>query len=510
MGAYENPPVIPTPDYAEIMQRSFWNGYNQMQKVFQQKKQAEAAEKAEKMQVADNVIKFSNSAANINAGSLTANLQTKASAVTDDYAKLMDRYYNKKDIDIDDFNRQRIALTGQIGELSNLGKTLVGYEKELGGLKLSRYQKNTTQFALLDAWKKGAVDFNFRKSGGVDLIYNYNGTAQEMPLEALNDENTWEANEIYDPSADLANDIKLINQKVKSDDFRNDQEKRDFISNNSAISKYDTETLGSIYNDTFLATQEVDIANDPIMLKILNDKKISAEDQRQFLDNAKNGWFDNFLLSAKDNNGKSVDINTTDIFSAYTKNKLADDVMAKSNVVQPVPQKAIKPGKPTPGASIALDLYKNVLSKSKSFYDVANASVASGFDKASENEKESIAKDVKSLVSGYGFEFVEPSPKKDKDGNEYIPWKGNWEFKDISNPSRKIVVEPGQKINDVIKDIMFAKGATFDQVQETINQINSFTEEGSKKQFKAETPSYVAEFAATTGGLQKPKLPTKK
>lgn len=220
MGAYENPRILPPPNYAEIFNRNMTAGQAQTEKAFAG---YVAKKKAKKKRIEEKEDEFD--ARTVKIGSLPKALQDNATMLNEEFFNNeMDLingnveradYRNKKN----DIMRTLANIDKDAVELGNLYKTI-------DGVKLSRYQSDgyVQTIGLAESVKNRVLSFDYTGGNRKITFNNANGKAETIDFIGL-DKDSLGFNERIDIDnktlADIASNVGnlvVTKKNIKSSD----------------------------------------------------------------------------------------------------------------------------------------------------------------------------------------------------------------------------------------------------------------------------------------------------
>lgn len=214
MGAYTNPPLLQQPNLAEIYQKSFYNAMGVVQNAYDRKRAREEAERQKDAAAANEVIKFNEQIANIDAASYTTTLQNLGEGFGDQFADLQ-RSYRAGEIDSKEYNNRRIGLYQNVGKISSFGKVLEQASEEYKKNPLSAYQGDPRTLSLVNAYDNGTLTFRIGSEGLEVGFKDEAGNQLFVDEKDLNNPNFHDPNEKFDTSSMQTSVDALFKDKVQ-------------------------------------------------------------------------------------------------------------------------------------------------------------------------------------------------------------------------------------------------------------------------------------------------------
>ena len=340
MGAYENPPMIQTPNYGEIFSRNVQN----LIAVGEEKKK----EKETKFLAAvERKTEYARRAGNIKAGALTENINNIGLGLTDSYSENENLFAQGK-ISAEEYANNKSKYETALNTLSTAGSTIREFGEAIKDMDLSSYQENGELIALVDAYKRGALDAQI-VDGQVELHYEApDGSIIQVDEKWLSNQDSWNLNEKFDSdqiTTDLASIVeKQINTEVTnktttdagvvmsseerySQAYGTEQKRLDQIMQNKVVSGLDRQELGSYYMDK--VSSNIDANSDADLNAVLNAQNLTEEQKQQIKEDVSKGQWSNRDFES---------VNSGDILREVAKRKLAREVLEK---VRP-PKKSVQ------------------------------------------------------------------------------------------------------------------------------------------------------------------------
>lgn len=340
MGAYENPPMIQTPNYGEIFSRNVQN----LITVGEEKKK----EKETKFLAAgERKTEYARRAGNIKAGALTENINNIGLGLTDSYSENENLFAQGK-ISAEEYANNKSKYETALNTLSTAGSTIREFGEAIKNMDLSSYQENGELIALVDAYKRGALDAQI-VDGQVELHYEApDGSIIQVDEKWLSNQDSWNLNEKFDSdqiTTDLASVVeKQINTEVTnktttdagvvmsseerySQAYGTEQKRLDQIMQNKVVSGLDRQELGSYYMDK--VSSNIDANSDADLNAVLNAQNLTEEQKQQIKEDVSKGQWSNRDFES---------VNSGDILREVAKRKLAREVLEK---VRP-PKKSVQ------------------------------------------------------------------------------------------------------------------------------------------------------------------------
>ena len=340
MGAYENPPMIQTPNYGEIFSRNVQN----LITVGEEKKK----EKETKFLAAgERKTEYARRAGNIKAGALTENINNIGLGLTDSYSENENLFAQGK-ISAEEYANNKSKYETALNTLSTAGATIREFGEAIKDMDLSSYQENGELIALVDAYKRGALDAQI-VDGQVELHYEApDGSIIQVDEKWLSNQDSWNLNEKFDSdqiTTDLASIVeKQINTEVTnktttdagvvmsseerySQAYGTEQKRLDQIMQNKVVSGLDRQELGSYYMDK--VSSNIDANSDADLNAVLNAQNLTEEQKQQIKEDVSKGQWSNRDFES---------VNSGDILREVAKRKLAREVLEK---VRP-PKKSVQ------------------------------------------------------------------------------------------------------------------------------------------------------------------------
>lgn len=340
MGAYENPPMIQTPNYGEIFSRNVQN----LITVGEEKKK----EKETKFLAAgERKTEYARRAGNIKAGALTENINNIGLGLTDSYSENENLFAQGK-ISAEEYANNKSKYETALNTLSTAGSTIREFGEAIKNMDLSSYQENGELIALVDAYKRGALDAQI-VDGQVELHYEApDGSIIQVDEKWLSNQDSWNLNEKFDSdqiTTDLASVVeKQINTEVTnktttdagvvmsseerySQAYGTEQKRLDQIMQNKVVSGLDRQELGSYYMDK--VSSNIDANSDADLNAVLNAQNLTEKQKQQIKEDVSKGQWSNRDFES---------VNSGDILREVAKRKLAREVLEK---VRP-PKKSVQ------------------------------------------------------------------------------------------------------------------------------------------------------------------------
>ena len=193
MGAYENPKILPPPNYAEIFNRNMAAGQAQTEKAFAGFV-AKTKEKKKRIQGAED--KFD--AMTVEIGSLPKALQENANMLNEEFFKNEMDLING-DIERNDYRNRKNDILKTLNDVKKDGGELGNLYKTIDGVKLSRYQSDgyVQTIGLAESVKNRAISFDYTGGNRKITFNNANDEAETIDFIGL-DKNSLGFNERVD------------------------------------------------------------------------------------------------------------------------------------------------------------------------------------------------------------------------------------------------------------------------------------------------------------------------
>jgi hypothetical protein len=481
MGAYENPPIIKVPNFAEIFNRNFMPGLKagiakqQKREALEAQQQAaikkQQIEEAKQRKIAQGksleyTEKFQEKISKIKGGSLEQGLQEEASGMTDDFFKNESDYANGL-VDFETYSAKRLSLNRAIDTMAGFGNSMVEFEKSLEKIDVSNYQDNEELIGLISAWKEGKIRPSYdEETGELELIYKAGGKIIEVNQKWLTNPESWTVNQKFDSKtflseasdsiADQVFDSQI--QKVEGDvtstvvtkvwkpGYENEQKRFETFLNSGIINNLSDKELGSYYMDNLAGNVPVD---DPDLKAALSNYKLNDKQKTAILSAVDLGEF----VDEKEVGG------TAEVIMDFAKRKLARQAVAMANEKSPEglvkESTKVSETKPTvkeKSIQKGIDNYlKNPLTEEE-WNNVKGDNLAFGPQPfvSDEQRNQDLYASFRQFSSKYDLEFVKPVPSFDKKKEV------GFEFKD-NNTGKKIYIDKNYTYEQVLQEILRAK-----------------------------------------------------
>jgi hypothetical protein len=336
MGAYENPPMIQTPNYGDIISRNVQN----IVAIGEQKRKEK---EAKILAAGERKTEYARRAGNIKAGALTENINQIGLGLTDSYTQNED-LFAKGQISAEEYANNKSKYETALNTLSTAGSTIREFGESIKKLDISGYQENPELIALVDAYKRGAVDAQI-VDGKVELHYEApDGSIMEVDETWLSNQDSWNITEKFNSdeiTTDLAKIVEgQINQEVStkvtnedgtvttseerySQAYGTEEKRLNQIMQNKVVSGLDRQELGSYYMDK--VSSNIDAQTDADLEAVLNAQNLSEEQKKQIKQDVASGSWSNREFKNNDKNP----VNSGDILREVAKRKLAKEVLEK-------------------------------------------------------------------------------------------------------------------------------------------------------------------------------------
>lgn len=445
MGAYENPPIIKVPNFAEIFNRNFMPGLKagiakqEKREALEAQQQAairkQQVEEAKQRKIAEGksleyTEKFQEKISKIKGGSLQQGLQQEASSMTDAFYKNENDYANGV-IDFDTYSAKRLGLNSAIDTMSSFGNSMSEFEKSLEKIDISNYQDNEKLIGLIAAWKQGKLVPSYdEENGSVELVYEVDGKIIDVDETWLTNPESWTVNQKFDANtflseasdsiADQVFDSQVqttegdvtstVVTKVWRPGYENEEKRFQTFLNSGAVNNLSDSDLGSYYMDNLagsVSSEDIDLKN------TLNKYKLTEEQKSK--------------ISAAIDSGEFIrEVDGADagkVIRDFAKIKLAKQAVAMANEKSPeglveestkisetkptVKEKAIKQG--------INDYLENPITQEE-FNNVIQPSIQYMMKTGEGSNKES-EKRLVDLMNSKGFTFKQPT--SDSAGEKY-------------------------------------------------------------------------------------------
>lgn len=343
MGAYTNPPLLQQPNLAEIYQKSFYNAMGVVQNAYDRKRAREEAERQKDAAAANEVIKFNEQIANIDAASYTTTLQNLGENYGDQFADLQ-RSYRAGEIDSKEYNNRRIGLYQSVGKIGSLGKMLNQASEEYKDIDVSTYQGDPRSLSLVNAYKNGTLTFRMGSEGLEVGFKDQAGNQLFVDEKDLNNPNFYDPNEKFDTSSMQKIADGIFKDKIQKGAYTKtvvsdtgevskqyDQWQQGFGTNEQRINilkqKFDSiynmddAKYGSLFNDTLMQskTEAERVASANIIIK---EKGLKGNDAEALRSAFKTGYIDGKL---------STGDNIKEIQRQYIVDTMSSDLVNKSD-----------------------------------------------------------------------------------------------------------------------------------------------------------------------------------
>jgi hypothetical protein len=194
MGAYDNPRILPPPNYAEIYQRSFLSaqaGVNQAFAGFRAKKKQKGIDikKAEdQFDKQQEVI-----------ATLPRELQDQADMLNDQWFENEMKNIDGN-IDRSDYRANKIKIRGTMLTMAQDGKEINTLNEEVKGSKLSRYQNKGYLYTLglANAWEDKAIKIDYQNGNRIIKWKDLDGNEQILDAKDKTIKEALGFNNVYD------------------------------------------------------------------------------------------------------------------------------------------------------------------------------------------------------------------------------------------------------------------------------------------------------------------------
>lgn len=316
MGAYENPRIIPTPDYGQIFRNNFIAGQQMVESAFARKKAAEEKERLKQERIADKELAFALQVGEIKAGDMTNALQQLGYNEANVYAENLRKYENNE-ISWQDFSQNRINSFKKLGELKEVGIILKKQTDELKDFDKSSFQENPELWGLQEAWEQQKIIPEYI-DGELFLTYpGADGKNHTISVENLKDGTFFNYNEkrnlkaanytaltvdaqiekrafqktTYDASGNL------VGAKVEEYTATREEYVDNMVNGNKMSELFDSaSTNGSIWLDDVVQTVDENTLRS-MLSEVAKNNNLSEEEQKQFLNIALNKQEDGTIVS---------------------------------------------------------------------------------------------------------------------------------------------------------------------------------------------------------------------
>ena len=181
MGAYDNPRILPPPNYAEIFNRNMAQGQAMVKQAFAGYS-AKMKEKKKKIQGAED--KFD--AMTVKIGSLPKALQDNANMLNEEF------FNNEMDlingnVERADYRNKKNDILKTLNDITKDGGELGNLYKTIDDVKLSRYQRDgyVQTIGLAESVKNRAISFDYTGGNRKITFNNANGDAETIDFIGL-------------------------------------------------------------------------------------------------------------------------------------------------------------------------------------------------------------------------------------------------------------------------------------------------------------------------------------
>lgn len=360
MGAYENPPIINIPNFAQLFTTNFTNLYKigearrEKEAAAELKKQQDIAKveqdvKKERKKAFDETQEDKKKASEFAAGTTLDNVGSAMNSGIDFIYKTKDDYAQGK-TSFEDYTTNLNKGNAFVNELTDVTKSFNSfYEKVKSKQNLSRFQPEATKdvIGVLASIENNDGDVAFDKDfTNIRLQYKIGGETHEVNMRSLKDPNAYIFNEIFDASETTEAVSKLIQaQKTKSisaiktdasttevtqdvwnKGFETPEARIDKAYNSKLIQGLNENELGSYYQDTVVNSRgkDYDPKNDMELMEAT--KNLSDEARKTIFELVKEKHFSRENIT----DGKNT-VNAGDILLDYAKRKLAKESVEEIN-----------------------------------------------------------------------------------------------------------------------------------------------------------------------------------
>ena len=377
MGAYENPRIIPTPDYGQIFRNNFIAGQQMVESAFARKKAAEEKERLKKERIADKELAFALQVGEIKAGDMTNALQQLGYNEANVYAENLRKYENNE-ISWQDFSQNRINSFKKLGELKEVGIILKKQTDELKDFDKSSFQENPELWGLQEAWEQQKIIPEYI-DGELFLTYpGADGKNHSISVENLKDGTFFNYNEkrnlkaanytaltvdaqitkkisektTYDASGNL------VGAKVEEYEATREEYVDNMVNGNKMSELFDSvSTNGSIWLDDIVQTVDENTLRS-MLTEVAKNNNLSEEEQKQFLNIALNKQEDGTIASnySDINIGKNSYRGLIDqVSKRVVAERAFDDYLPQGSKLKPPVEIFRQKEPPAPGSEISSD-----------------------------------------------------------------------------------------------------------------------------------------------------------
>ena len=194
MGAYDNPRILPPPNYAEIYQRSFLSAQAGVNQAF-------AGFRAKKKKRADDITKAEDTY-----DAQQASIATLPKELQDQANKLNDKWFENEmkfidgDLDRSEYRTTRNEIRGTLLTMANDGKEVNQLYEQIKGSKLSRYQNKGYVFSLglANAWENRAIKIDYQNGNRIIKWNDLDGNEQTLDAKDKNIKTALGFNNVYE------------------------------------------------------------------------------------------------------------------------------------------------------------------------------------------------------------------------------------------------------------------------------------------------------------------------
>ena len=194
MGAYDNPRILPPPNYAEIYQRSFLSAQAGVNQAF-------AGVKAKKKKRADDITKAEDQFDKQQEAfaTLPRELQDQADMLNDQWFENEMKNIDGN-IDRSDYRANKNKIRGTMFTMARDGKEINTLNEEVKGSKLSRYQNKGYLYTLglANAWEDKAIKIDYQNGNRIIKWKDLDGNEQILDAKNKTIKEALGFNNVYD------------------------------------------------------------------------------------------------------------------------------------------------------------------------------------------------------------------------------------------------------------------------------------------------------------------------
>jgi len=318
MGAYENPKIIPPPDYGQIFRTNFVAGQQLVQSAIDRRNAKIEKEKAKQQTLADKQLAFDLKAGEIKAGDLTGSLQKLAYNQANIFGKNEAQWANG-DISFEEYTSIRNESFRVLQELKQTGVILDAQSKAFDKFERSSFQHNPELLALAEAWKNKAIipEYidgelflnykvgeenhtisveNFKEGSFFDMVEKYDISNETMTALNLDADIKKKINKraVYDASNNIitsSSESYVENKETYVNRIKEGSRMKDLLSN--------VDDAGSIWADNISKTTNEEKLNQ-VLESIAISKNITGKEKEAFINAAKDGIYTNGTITDKE------------------------------------------------------------------------------------------------------------------------------------------------------------------------------------------------------------------